>query len=185
MRIIGGNLKRRTIIAPAKLDVRPTTDMAKEALFNILNNYFDFSEISVLDLFAGIGSISYEFASREAQSVTSVDANPQCIAFIKQTADKFQLENLQPVKSDSLDFLERCKLTFDIIFADPPYNYESTEKIPEIVFRRKLLKPEAMLIIEHPAAVNFSENDYFFEKRKYGKVNFSFFKMKGDDIKEG
>ncbi len=175
MRIIGGKLKRRIITAPATLDVRPTTDMAKEALFSIINNNFDFTDIDVLDIFAGTGNISYEFASREAISVLAVDSNPKSVSFIKETSDKFQLDNLQVINNDALRFLEICKRKFDVIFADPPYDYEHYHKIPELVFSKQLLKEDGWLIVEHPASIKFNEHNTFFEHRKYGKVNFSFF----------
>jgi 16S rRNA (guanine966-N2)-methyltransferase len=176
MRIIGGKLKRRQLPVNSKLPVRPTTDMAKEALFNILNNNFDFSEINVLDLFAGTGSISFEFASRGAVEVISVDNNVKCIAYIKDISAKLEVENLKTIKSDSLHFVSICRQAFNIIFADPPYDYAETKKIPELIIEKKLLKPDGWLIIEHPKEVNMNHIPGFFDKRNYGKVHFSFFK---------
>ena len=123
MRIISGQYKGRRISPPKNLPVRPTTDMSKEALFNVLNNYFDFEGLKILDLFSGTGNISYEFASRGSQNITSVDADFGCIKFIKQTATEFDF-NIAAIKSDIFAFIEKCQSSYDIIFADPPYALE-------------------------------------------------------------
>lgn len=176
MRIIGGKYQRRHIIAPARLPVRPTTDMAKEALFSILNNHFDFESINVLDLFAGTGNISYEFASRGASEVISVDMNNHCVNFIKKTSETFQMENLRAVRAEAFHFLSICKINFDIVFADPPYDFSGIPEIPGKVFEAGIVKPGGWCIIEHGETTNFSSHPRFTEKRKYGKVHFSFFK---------
>lgn len=174
MRIISGKNKGRHIVAPANLPVRPTTDLGKESLFNILNNYFYFDRVNVLDLFAGTGNITYEFASRDALSVIAIDNHHGCTDFIKKTIDKLQYNNVSVIKADVFQFIERCRQTFDIIFADPPYDLDGIEKIPDIVFKNQLLKPDGWLIIEHSKEYDFSQHPYFFEHRKYGKLNFSF-----------
>lgn len=176
MRIISGNYKGRRITAPKKLPVRPTTDMAKEGLFNILNNRFYFDEISVLDLFAGTGNISYEFASRGATKITAVDADYGCIQFITKTSDEFEM-GISGIKSDALSFLEKTSLSSDIIFADPPYDMaqEDFERIPELVFERNLLLPEGQLVIEHSKQMDLSHLEHFSNQRKYGGSVFSFF----------
>lgn len=184
MRIIGGKNQRRQIIAPGKLPVRPTTDMAKEALFNILNNNFDFEEIEVLDLFAGTGNISYEFASRGAKNVISVDINNHCIQFIRQTAEKLDFPAIKSVRADVFHFLGICRQSFDIVFADPPYDLNRIKEIPARVFDAFILKPGGWLILEHSEVVKFNEHPLFFESRRYGKVRFSFFKQPGDDDKD-
>jgi len=174
MRIIQGRNKGRQIKAPASLPVRPTTDLGKESLFNILNNYFFFDRITVLDLFAGTGNISYEFASRGAISVTAVDNYRGCTDFIRKTADHLQFENLSVICCDAFAFVERSRQQFDIIFADPPYELKGLEKIVEHVFANQLLKPSGWLALEHPREYDFSEHPNFFEHRKYGKLNFTF-----------
>jgi 16S rRNA (guanine966-N2)-methyltransferase len=181
MRIIGGKNQRRQIHAPVKLPVRPTTDMAKEALFSILNNHFDFEVINVLDLFAGTGNISYEFASRGAVEIISVDINNQCIQFIRETAGKLQMSNLKAVRAETFHFLSFCKTSFDIVFADPPYDMERIKEIPDAVFSADILKVEGMLIVEHGERVKFTDHPNFFESRHYGKVWFSFFKNITDE----
>ncbi len=175
MRIISGNHRGKKINAPEGLPVRPTTDMAKESLFNILNNYFFFDNIRVLDLFAGTGNISYEFAARGALSVLSVDIHQQCVQFMNRTANALQFENMRAVKADALPFLGHCMQQFNVIFADPPYDWEQYDKIPELVFGQQLLLPDGFLVIEHPHNHRFDTLPHFFQHRSYGKVNFSFF----------
>lgn len=175
MRIISGIHKGRNIVAPAGLPVRPTTDFAKEGLFNILFNNFNLDGIKVLDLFAGTGNISFEFASRGASEVTSVDRNHNCIGFIKKTALMLHLP-ICPVKSDVLPFLNHCHDQYNIVFADPPYDLNIHEKVVTAVFTQNILLPEGWLIVEHSENTDLSKHEHFFEKRKYGKVNFSFFK---------
>ena len=175
MRIILGKNKGKRLIAPANLPVRPTTDFAKEALFNIINNYFYFDEISVLDLFSGTGNISYEFASRGCTDITSVDAHSGCVRFIQKTAN--ELEYSIQIKSDVFDFLQKTARTYDFIFADPPYELpvEDFQKIIQLVFDRNLIPEDGMLVIEHSSRVDLSENQYFESSRKYGGNMFSFF----------
>jgi 16S rRNA (guanine966-N2)-methyltransferase len=175
MRIIGGKLQRRHILAPSKLPVRPTTDMAKEALFSIINNHFDFENIRVLDLFAGTGNISYEFASRGALEVISVDMNNHCVQFIRQTAEKLDMQNLRPVRAEAFHFLSFCKVGFDIVFADPPYDLGGIAGIPGKVFETEVVLPGGWFILEHGDNIDFSKHAFFAETRRYGKVNFSFF----------
>ena len=176
MRIILGKNKGKRLIAPANLPVRPTTDFAKEALFNIINNYFYFDEISVLDLFSGTGNISYEFASRGCTDITSVDAHLGCVRFIQKTANELEY-SIQAVKSDVFDFLQKTARTYDFIFADPPYELpvEDFQKIIQLVFDRNLIPEDGMLVIEHSSRVDLSENQYFESSRKYGGNMFSFF----------
>lgn len=174
MRIISGRNKGRHIVAPVNLPVRPTTDLGKESLFNILNNYFHFDRITVLDLFAGTGNITYEFASREALSVIAVDNHHACVDFIKKTIDKLDYDHVTVIKGDAFQFTERCKQQFDIIFADPPYDLQGIEKIADNVFNNNLLKQNGWLIMEHPRQYDFSQHPKFYEHRKYGKLNFSF-----------
>ncbi len=175
MRIIHGNHKGKKINPPEGLPVRPTTDMAKESLFNILNNYFYFDGIKVLDLCAGTGSISYEFAARGAQSVLSVDIDGSCVKFMEKTARELDFTNMRVIKADLIHFLGNCMQKFNIIFADPPYAWDGFQQIPDLVFKNELLLPDGFLIIEHPGSISFETHDKFFQHRTYGRVNFSFF----------
>ena len=174
MRIIGGKYKGRIIKFPKGLSARPTTDVAKESLYNILQSRYTIEENSILDLFAGTGSISYEFISRGAKQAICIDNQYKSIKFIKEQIDLLDL-NIKPVKNDAFKFLEKCNITFDIIFADPPYILKDSKIIPEIVFSKKLLNKNGLLIIEHGRELNFDKSINFIEKRKYSSVNFSFF----------
>jgi len=176
MRIISGIYKSRKITAPKNLPVRPTTDMAKEGLFNVLNNHFYFDELSVLDLFAGTGNISYEFASRGTKNIISVDQDFGCIKFINQTSETFKMP-IKTIKSDVFKFLEKASLKFNVIFADHPYAFtlEQFSKIPELVFQNGLLEDEGTLVIEHSKETNLSHLEYFSYSKSYGGNMFSFF----------
>ncbi len=175
MRIISGSQKGRRIYAPVNLPVRPTTDMAKESLFNILNNLIDFEDLSVLDLFAGTGSISFEFASRGAAIVTAVDSNFRCVDFIKKTAAKYNLSAIRVVKADVFKMLKKPFDSYDLVFSDAPYDISETSDLPDLIFVNGWVKKNARLIIEHSKALDFSKHPYFEQKRNYGRVNFSFF----------
>ncbi|MEZ4837944.1 16S rRNA (guanine(966)-N(2))-methyltransferase RsmD [Flavobacterium sp.] len=179
MRIISGKYKGRRINPPKNLPVRPTTDMSKEALFNILNNHFNFVELSVLDLFAGTGNISFEFASRGSEPIVSVDADFGCISFIKKTANEFEF-NINAIKSDVFKFLEKTKGDFDIIFADPPYGIEQKdfEKIVQLVFENELMNEEGMMIVEHSKHTKLEHLAHFSFQKNYGGSTFSFFEWK-------
>jgi len=175
MRIISGNHRGKRIVAPENLPVRPTTDYAKESLFNILNNYFYFDSIEVLDLFAGTGNISYEFAARDAVKVVAVDNNELCTNFIEKNAQSLQYDNLKVVRNDAIRFLTDCKQTFNVIFADPPYDWNKYDAIPQLVFGNNLLCKDGFLVIEHAVEVNLQNRPKFYQQRHYGKVNFSIF----------
>lgn len=175
MRIVSGSLKGRRIVAPGNLPVRPTTDFAKESLFNILNQRLDYSESTCLDLFAGIGSICLELVSRGAHSVHAVDMNTQCVQFIKDTAEKFKINNLLVFRQNAFNYPLQSKNTYDFIFADPPYQAEEIDSLPECIFASSILNPEGIFVLEHSAYHNFSSHPFFVEERKYGKVHFSFF----------
>ena len=179
MRIVGGKLKGLQFHAPAKLPVRPTTDMAKEALFNILLNSYDFAECSVLDLFTGTGNISIEFASREVGNITSVDKHPGCVAWLKTVKDKHQLA-IDIRKADAFKFLEQTSEKYDIIFADPPYDLPNIPLLPQLVAKHQLLKENGVLVVEHPSMLKLDQQPGYVETRKYGYSSFSFFK----EIKE-
>ncbi|WP_461451895.1 16S rRNA (guanine(966)-N(2))-methyltransferase RsmD [Mucilaginibacter sp.] len=175
MRIIGGSLKGLRLNPPTNLPVRPTTDLAKEALFNILLNKIDFEGIKVLDLFSGTGNISLEFASRGASEVVSIDRSIQCINYVKDTARQHKLTQVKPFKADVLKYLEIETEQYDLIFADPPYDLSKIPEIPKIIFEKNLLLPGGMLIVEHQSLQNLSNHLAFVEQRKYGHSSFSFF----------
>ena len=178
MRIIGGRLKGKAIEPPQGYKARPTTDFAKEGLFNILNNEYELEGLQVLDLFGGTGSISLEFASRGASMVYCVEMLPMHANFIKSQASRFALRNLTVVRHNVFEFLDICREKFDIIFADPPYALEDLATIPDKVFAKDILHPGAYFILEHPGDYHFEGHPYFVKERKYGNVHFSFFEKK-------
>lgn len=204
MRIISGKYKGRTINPPRNLRARPTTDFAKENLFNVLAGFgFDYGECDVLDLFAGTGSVSYEFASRGARSVTSIEINAVHHAFIRRTAMELGFAALYPVKANVFNYLNACTRRFDIIFSDAPYDLKDSEKVITLVFERGLLRsggdvrddspveairvdgasvndgkeirPGGLLIFEHSKGRDFSAHPHFLQTRNYGSVQFSMF----------
>ncbi len=177
MRIISGKYKGKRLTAPKKLPVRPTTDMAKEGLFNMLNNQYNFSHISVLDLFSGTGNISYEFASRGTNDITAVDAHYACMGYIKSVATELDF-TIETIKSDVYSYLEKVNRKVDVIFADPPYDFELLQflKISKLVFEKELLHDGGTLIIEHSKHTTLEGSPYFINSRKYGGSVFSFFK---------
>ncbi|WP_010182740.1 RsmD family RNA methyltransferase [Aquimarina agarilytica] len=176
MRIISGKHKSKRLTAPKKLPVRPTTDMAKEALFNIINNLYYFSQVSVLDLFSGTGNISYEFGSRGTEQITAVDKHYACAKFIENTATELDLP-ISVIKSDVFLFLEKASQSYDIIFADPPYDFstEQFSKIADLVYENSLLAPDGVLIIEHSKHSSLKEHPNFSYDKRYGGSIFSFF----------
>lgn len=177
MRIVSGKFKGRRFSPPKNLKARPTTDIAKEGLFNILNNQIDFEEISVLDMFAGTGSIGFEFVSRGNKRVLSLELNAINYAFIQKVIKELAIEDaITTLKCDSFKFIENTKSTFDLIFADPPYEHKELENIPDLIFSKNVLNPDGLLILEHPKDKDFQDHPHFVENRRYGHVNFSFFK---------
>jgi 16S rRNA (guanine(966)-N(2))-methyltransferase RsmD len=174
MRIVSGTHRGRNIKPPKNLPVRPTTDIAKESLFNILNNLVYFEDLKVLDLFSGTGSISYEFSSRGCKDVTSVEQNFKCVNFIKQTTEQLKMDGIKVVQANAFSFLKNS-LQYDLIFADPPYNIGRYEELTELILNNKLLTDDGILIIEHPAEIQLSHFPGFTQLRNYGKVHFSFF----------
>jgi len=175
MRIIGGKLKGKQFNAPAKLPVRPTTDMAKEALFNILYNTYDFEDCNVLDLFTGTGSICIEFASRGIKHVTAVDKHAGCIYWLKSVIEQFDLPQIDALKADTFKFLAQDTNQYQIIFADPPYDLPNIPMIPQLVMQNGLLSDNGTLIVEHPPFLKLHQLSGFTEVRKYGNSSFSFF----------
>lgn len=176
MRIISGKYRGRHIIPAKGFSARPTTDFAKESLFNILANQYDFEDIEVLDLFAGTGSISYEFASRGAIKVESIEMNPKYAAFIQKTATELKLDQLRVYRANVFQFINGIHSKYDIIFADPPYDLEGIDMLPALLLAKDVLKEGGVFILEHGAKLNFSDNPRTIEHRNYGSVNFSFFR---------
>jgi len=162
VRIISGTLKGILIEAPKGLPVRPTTDRAKESLFNILENKLDIEQLEVLDLFSGTGNISYEFVSRGAAKVT-----------------EHRMEQLEVIKKDAFQFIKSSENKYDLIFADAPYAHPQLIQIPELVYKHQLLKPGGLLIVEHESLLSFKQHQGFTEERVYGQSTFSFFQLLG------
>ena len=181
MRIISGSLKGRRLNPPANLPVRPTTDMAREGLFNILNNYLDYDECTVMDLFAGTGAVSMEFVSRGVREVTAVDINNACTEYIKAEARRLELNNLRVVRADVFDLLKRANRKFDVVFADPPYALQGLETLPDLVFAHQVLTDDGIFILEHPQEYSFEEHPHFWQHRNYGKVNYTVFAKQLDE----
>jgi 16S rRNA (guanine(966)-N(2))-methyltransferase RsmD len=182
MRIISGKYKGRRISPPKNLPVRPTTDMSKEALFNVLNNHFNFSELKILELFAGTGSISYEFASRGCAPILCIDGDMGCVNFIKKTAKEFEFD-ITAIKSDVFKFLEKHKGNYDIIFADPPYgmSQKEFEQIIEMIFEKELLDEEGMLVVEHSKYTKLEHMANYSFQKNYGGSVFTFFEFEVAD----
>lgn len=182
MRIISGKHKGRKINPPKNLPVRPTTDMSKEALFNILNNHFNFHELKILELFAGTGSISYEFASRGSAPILCIDGDIGCVNFIKKTAKEFDFD-ITALKSDVFKFLEKHTANYDVIFADPPYGMEQKEfeKIIHLIFENEILDEEGMLIVEHSKYTKLEHMENFSFQKSYGGSVFSFFEFEVEE----
>jgi len=176
LRIIGGKFRGRRVEPPAGFKARPTTDFAREGLFNILQNRFDLEECVVLDLFAGTGAISFEFSSRGAMEVYLVEKDLKHLNGIRTMMKSIGLENIKPIHIDVAAFLKTCKIEYDIVFADPPYDLKWFSEVPEMVLSSGVLKKTGIFILEHPRNMEFSQNPRFSEQRNYGGVHFSFFK---------
>jgi len=177
MRIISGENKGQRISFPKNLPVRPTTDIAKEGLFNIISNNYNFNEISVIDLFAGSGNISYEFYSRGVQKILAVDNNYKCTCFITKQSKSLEM-NISVVKRNVYEFLQHNRVNADIFFADPPYseNMKKLNSIIELVLNSEMLNDKGVLIIEHFKKINFLDHKRIVDSRTYGDSSFSFFK---------
>ena len=176
MRIVSGKYRGKRFSPPKSFNARPTTDIAKESLFNILENDYYIDDIRVLDLFSGTGSISYEFFSRGCEDITAVELSNKHYRFIAKTVEEFKAEkNILLYKADVFKFIKNTPLNYDIIFADPPFDLKNLDELPKLIFENENLKEEALIIIEHSFRNDFSEFPYFLKLKKYGKVNFSFF----------
>lgn len=175
MRIIRGKYKGRRIYPPKNFNSRPTTDFAKEALFQLIENEYNIEESDVLDLFAGTGNISYEFLSRACKSITSVEKNKRYAEFIKKNSENFFGGEIHVVNYDAFLFTEKNSLKYDIIFADPPFDIENITDLPTIIFNNETVKENTVIIIEHSKSIDFSDCPQLIKTRNYGKVFFSFF----------
>ncbi|MEF8844044.1 MAG: 16S rRNA (guanine(966)-N(2))-methyltransferase RsmD [Bacteroidales bacterium] len=175
MRIISGKYGGRIFRPPKKLDARPTTDFAKENLFNILENRFDFDNLTALDLFAGTGNIGFELVSRGCKQVTAIEKNRKNIGFINRIIDQLGIDNLTVIKTDAFKFIASTHEQYDLIFADPPYSLEGIETLPSLINEYNLLRKGGYFILEHSKETVVPENSQFIEHRKYGHVHFSFF----------
>jgi 16S rRNA (guanine966-N2)-methyltransferase len=176
VRIISGQFRGKKLIAPNNLPVRPTTDFAKTGLFNILNNYYSFEKTSVLDLYAGTGNLSFEFASRGCPAITAIDKDAACCNYMNKTAQQLGInKQLNVLQSDVLTYLKNSKTAMDIIVADPPYAETPASELVNLIFENQLLKPNGVFILEHSSEVDFSQLPHYLQTRKYGFVSFTFF----------
>lgn len=176
MRIISGIYGRRRFDVPSTFSARPTTDFAKENLFNVLDNLIDLEGMDALDLFAGTGSISFELLSRECRSVTAVEKNNAHASFIAKVAGELKTTSLHLMRGDAFRYLHSApSRSFDFIFADPPYALKELPEVPALIFERDLLRDGGIFVMEHPKANDFSSLPYFSQRRVYGSVNFSIF----------
>lgn len=178
MRIISGKYKGRNIPVRKDFPSRPTTDFAKENIFNVIYNHFDFEGLTVLDLFSGTGSVSYEFASRGCEKVIAVEKDYKSAGFIRNTISEFDFEEVTLIKGDAFKYIEKTNEKFDLIFADPPYNLENLSEIPELIFNSEILNDEGWLILEHGKKHQFNDNQHLINTRSYGSVQFSIFERK-------
>lgn len=178
MRIISGTYKGRRFDLPRSLKARPTTDFAKEALFNILDNRLNYEKLDVLDLFSGTGSIGLEFVSRGAPAVTCIEQYAPHIKFIRSVVEKTGIHNLRLIQGDVYQYIHKHPRVFDVIFADAPYADPRLIELPDLIFEAGLLKPEGLLIVEHSKSQHFDEHPHWEETRVYGSVHFSFFSHK-------
>lgn len=177
MRIIRGKYGRRRFDVPGNISARPTTDFARENIFNVLDNMIDLEGATALDLFAGTGAISFEFLSRGCAEVTAVEKASVQYNFIRKVAQQLNATNLRLVRGDALRFVETCTATFDVIFADPPYDMPGFGEVPGAILGSKMLHPGTIVIVEHNRSHDFSGLSGFREHRAYGSVNFSIFEV--------
>ncbi len=178
MRIITGIYKGRHFDIPRTFKARPTTDFAKENIFNVLMQYVDFEDAQALDLFSGTGSISLELVSRGCRQVVSVELDRDHHRFIQECLKKLNTDKCVPIRGDVFRFLKSCKQQYDFIFADPPYALKELPQIPDIIFERQLLTEEGLFVFEHGKDYDFSNHPHFLEHRSYGSVNFTLFTAK-------
>ena len=176
MRIISGQFRGKKLIAPSDLPVRPTTDFAKTGLFNIINNYYSIEKLTVLDLYAGTGNLSFEFASRGCKDITAIDKDSSCCNYMNKTAQQLNIsQSLKVLQSDVLTYLSNSKKQSDIIIADPPYEETPASELVNLIFDNQLLKSNGVFILEHSSDIDLSLLPHYLQTRKYGFVSFTFF----------
>lgn len=176
MRIIGGELGGRRVNPPAKMPhTRPTTDIAKEGLFNILENNLDLATLRTLDLFGGTGSISYELASRGVRDLTVIEKDPAMFAFIQKNALELELQHFKVIRMDVFRYIDQCTEQFDLIFAGPPYALANIDDLPKLIIAKKLLKDKGWFILEHTPRNHYEGTPLFVTQRNYGTTIFSIF----------
>jgi len=175
VRIISGIFRGKQIRPPGNFKARPTTDFAKESLFNILIHQYSIEDLDVLDLFSGTGSISYEFASRGARSVLAIEMAPKHFKFIQETCRALQMEQVSVIRADAFRYLKKPTQAFDFIFADPPFDHPGLAELPDLIFSTDILIKQGVFILEHPGSYSFTAHPRFQQHRKYGGVNFTFF----------
>jgi 16S rRNA (guanine(966)-N(2))-methyltransferase RsmD len=176
VRIVGGTYGGRRIEVSKDFDSRPTTDFAREALFNILNNVIDFENSKVLDLFSGTGSISFEFSSRGCPEIDLVDINSRAVHFIGKIAGEIGMKGIHPVRMDVFRFIPICRKKYDVVFADPPFELSNIQEIPDLIFKYDLTLADGWFILEHNKSHSFKDHPRFHNERHYGSIHFSFFK---------
>ncbi len=176
MRIVGGNFGGRRFSPPANIPARPTTEMAREGLFNILSNFIDFEELTTLELFGGTGSVTYELASRGARDLTLVERDPTSIDFIKKTAKMLGIDDrLNVVRGDAFKFMKQSTRQYDLIFADPPYALTNMDDLPLLVFEQEMLVPDGIFVLEHTTSKDYQQHPNFTRTKNYGTTIFTFF----------
>ncbi len=176
MRIVNGNFKGKNLKYLKNFNSRPTSSLVKESLVNILRNLYDFEQITILDLFAGTGGVSYEFASIGVEQITAIEQNVNNFNYIKSISEELSIDNLSIIRADVFDFLKnKNSLSFDLVFADPPYDLKNINEIPKLVFENNLLSSRGMLVVEHNKYTKFDENEKCYRTKKYGKSFLSFF----------
>jgi 16S rRNA (guanine(966)-N(2))-methyltransferase RsmD len=176
VRIISGQFRGKKLIAPSDLPVRPTTDFAKTGLFNIINNYYSIEKLTVVDLYAGTGNLSFEFASRGCKDITAIDKDSSCCNYMNKTAQQLNIsQSLKVLQSDVLTYLSNSKKQSDIIIADPPYEETPASELVNLIFDNQLLKSNGVFILEHSSDVDLSLLPHYLQTRKYGFVSFTFF----------
>ena len=177
MRIVSGKYKSRRFDVPHSFKARPTTDFAKENLFNVLSNRMDWEDTAALDLFSGTGSIAFELLSRGCREVVCVEKDAAHYAFIKKVKAELKDDHLITIRTDVFRFIETCGRSFDFVFADPPFALPDLARLPELIFKHNLVKPDGLLVLEHPKEYDFSALLGFEQRRVYGGVNFSIFSL--------
>lgn len=175
MRIIAGKHKGYVLKQPRLAPTRPTTNLAKEALFSIIDNYYNFDNIRVLDLFGGTGSITYEFASRGTEDITTVELDSDAVRFIQRTSEKLEIQNHRILQLNVLDYIDNCREQFDIIFAGPPYKMPEIPTLPDRILSRQIIDGQGWFIMEHDPKHKFDHHPHLWKTRNYGQTHFSIF----------